>query len=266
MNEPQMAALLVSHGRPGFYFRVLEEGQVGAGDEIVKVKAAPERVTVAEINAAVIFAGSPGRAWSCGPSQRRHRYHPALLILFRKNLGVGFAIRVEQVLAALLPRLFQLWRCNVPVRPAFLENGTQVLAELLQRRPPKEPIAIVDLVNDKTRFKHDHMGDHGIVIGVGIFRYVEILLDDAPGVRKERPMGTDPAAIFIRLDDVISADCNKAAIGNLELTMEFNKPFGLPTVLGTVSSATEDENHRMLSLEVREHSPRPPVVGKLVVR
>jgi ferredoxin-NADP reductase len=25
MNEPQMAALLVSHGRPGFYFRVLEE-------------------------------------------------------------------------------------------------------------------------------------------------------------------------------------------------------------------------------------------------
>ena len=35
MNEPQMAALLVSHGRPGFYFRVLEEGEVEAGDEIV---------------------------------------------------------------------------------------------------------------------------------------------------------------------------------------------------------------------------------------
>ena len=28
MNEPQMAALLVAHGRPGFYFRVLEEGEV----------------------------------------------------------------------------------------------------------------------------------------------------------------------------------------------------------------------------------------------
>jgi hypothetical protein len=79
-------------------------------------------------------------------------------------------------------------------------------------------------------------------------------------------MGPDPAAIFIRLDDVISADCNKAAIGNLELAMEFNKPFGLPTVLGTVSSATEDENQRMLSLEVRELSPRAPVVGKLIVR
>ena len=79
-------------------------------------------------------------------------------------------------------------------------------------------------------------------------------------------MGTGPAAIFIRLDDVVSADCNKAAIGNLELAMEFNKPFGLPTVLGAVSSPTEDENHRMLSLQVRERPPRPPVVGKLVVR
>src|SRR5215813_7007753 len=28
MNEPQMAALLVSHGRPGFYLRVLKEGEV----------------------------------------------------------------------------------------------------------------------------------------------------------------------------------------------------------------------------------------------
>src|ERR1700739_2110121 len=59
MNEPQMAALLVSHGRPGFYFRVLEEGEVAAGDEIVKVKAGPERVTVAEINALLYLPGHP---------------------------------------------------------------------------------------------------------------------------------------------------------------------------------------------------------------
>jgi MOSC domain-containing protein YiiM len=37
MNEPRMAALLVAHHRPGFYFRVLQEGEVGAGDDIVKV-------------------------------------------------------------------------------------------------------------------------------------------------------------------------------------------------------------------------------------
>src|SRR5262249_22575518 len=35
----------------GFYFRVLREGEVGAGDEIVKVGEAKERMTVAAINA-----------------------------------------------------------------------------------------------------------------------------------------------------------------------------------------------------------------------
>ncbi|HWG26630.1 MAG TPA: MOSC domain-containing protein [Actinospica sp.] len=33
LGEPQMAALLVSHHRPGFYMRVLTEGLVRAGDE-----------------------------------------------------------------------------------------------------------------------------------------------------------------------------------------------------------------------------------------
>ena len=51
MNEPRMAAFLTSSGRPGFYFRVLEEGDVGAGDEIVKVEESEARMSVAEVNA-----------------------------------------------------------------------------------------------------------------------------------------------------------------------------------------------------------------------
>src|SRR4029077_3849534 len=51
MNEPRMPALLTSTGRPGFYFRVLQEGDVGASDQIVKVGEAKERMTIAEINA-----------------------------------------------------------------------------------------------------------------------------------------------------------------------------------------------------------------------
>ena len=57
MNEPRMAALLVAHHRPGFYFRVLEEGEVEAGDEIVKVLAGPERMTVAETDALLYLPG-----------------------------------------------------------------------------------------------------------------------------------------------------------------------------------------------------------------
>ncbi len=59
MNEPRMAALLTSSGRPGFYFRVLEEGEVGTGDEIVKVGAAKEQMTVAEINALLYSPNHP---------------------------------------------------------------------------------------------------------------------------------------------------------------------------------------------------------------
>src|ERR1700712_5284490 len=51
LDEPQMAALLTSSGRPGFYLRVLEEGEVSAGDAIVPVSKGPERMTVAAINA-----------------------------------------------------------------------------------------------------------------------------------------------------------------------------------------------------------------------
>jgi ferredoxin-NADP reductase/MOSC domain-containing protein YiiM/ferredoxin len=57
MDEPRMAALLVSHGRPGFYLRVLEEGLVGAGDEIVKIADGPDCMTVAEINALLYLPG-----------------------------------------------------------------------------------------------------------------------------------------------------------------------------------------------------------------
>ncbi len=57
MNEPRMPALLVAHHRPGFYFRVLQEGEVGAGDEIVKITDGPERITVAEVDALLYLPG-----------------------------------------------------------------------------------------------------------------------------------------------------------------------------------------------------------------
>jgi len=59
MSEPRMPALLTSSGRPGFYFRVLEEGDVGASDEIVKMGEAGERMTIAEINALLYSSNHP---------------------------------------------------------------------------------------------------------------------------------------------------------------------------------------------------------------
>jgi MOSC domain-containing protein YiiM/ferredoxin-NADP reductase len=57
MNEPRMPALLVAQHRPGFYFRVLQEGEVGAGDDIVKITDGPERLSVAEVDALLYLPG-----------------------------------------------------------------------------------------------------------------------------------------------------------------------------------------------------------------
>lgn len=59
MDEPRMAALLVSHHRPGFYFRVLREGAVRAGDDIVQTAIGPEAMTVAEVDALLYLPGHP---------------------------------------------------------------------------------------------------------------------------------------------------------------------------------------------------------------
>jgi len=72
MNDPRMPALLVSHHRPGFYFRVLREGRVQAGDDIVRVTTGPEAMTVADIDALLYLPGHPR------PQVRRALRIPAL--------------------------------------------------------------------------------------------------------------------------------------------------------------------------------------------
>jgi ferredoxin-NADP reductase/MOSC domain-containing protein YiiM len=57
MAEPRMPALLVSHRRPGFYFRVLQEGEVAAGDDIVKISDGPEHLTVSEVDGLLYLPG-----------------------------------------------------------------------------------------------------------------------------------------------------------------------------------------------------------------
>jgi MOSC domain-containing protein YiiM/ferredoxin-NADP reductase len=91
LNQPQMPALLTSSGRTGFYFRVLEEGEVGAGDEILQVARGPQGLSVAQVNALLyssqhprdqleralqIPALSPGWRWSFEELLRSQEAHP----------------------------------------------------------------------------------------------------------------------------------------------------------------------------------------------
>ena len=85
-GEPRMAALLTSAGRPGFYLRVLEEGEIGAGDTIVQVSSDRERLTVAEANALLYL-----------PPHPRDRLERALRI---PALSPGWRTSFEALLAA----------------------------------------------------------------------------------------------------------------------------------------------------------------------
>src|SRR5262245_38362498 len=161
----------------------------------------------------------------------------SLLILFTESLGVCFAVWIKEFFAAFLPCGFEFGRGDVPVRPAFLGHSTQVLAEIFDRRAAKEPIAVVDFVDDQAGLKNNRVGDHGIVHRVGVLSDVEIFLNSAPRVGEKRPMGADGATIFVGLGDIVGANRNQAAIANLDLTMKLNQAFMLPAVLRAVTSA-----------------------------
>src|ERR1700761_472392 len=72
---------------------------------------------------------------------RRKRLQRQLLILFAESLKIGFAVWIERFLAALLPGRFKFGRCDVPVRPAFPADSTQIQAELFDRGSSEEPVA-----------------------------------------------------------------------------------------------------------------------------
>jgi len=50
MGMPQFPKLFLASGRVGFYLRVLEEGEVGAGDVVERVRVDPERMAVSDMN------------------------------------------------------------------------------------------------------------------------------------------------------------------------------------------------------------------------
>ncbi|MGP4104457.1 MOSC domain-containing protein [Nonomuraea sp. KM90] len=57
MGEPELPALLVGHHRPGFYMRVIREGAIQAGDQIIKTRTGPGALTVTDADALLYLPG-----------------------------------------------------------------------------------------------------------------------------------------------------------------------------------------------------------------
>jgi ferredoxin-NADP reductase/MOSC domain-containing protein YiiM len=60
LGRPDLAALLVAHHRPGFYMRVLTEGEVRAGDAVERIATGPGKVSVAAVDA-LLYLPEPDR-------------------------------------------------------------------------------------------------------------------------------------------------------------------------------------------------------------
>ena len=138
MDEPRMAALLVEHHRPGFYFRVLEVGEVAAGDEIAKVSNGPERMSVAEADALLYLTGH-----SRAQLERALRI-PALPAGWRSSFqallqqGPGQA-KGNPGLAVVSPP--PAWRGFRPMRVSRIERESASVFSLLLESADDEPLA-----------------------------------------------------------------------------------------------------------------------------
>jgi hypothetical protein len=139
------------------------------------------------------------------------------------------------------------------------------VAKIVHRGSPEVPVAVVDLVNDETRLENDHVRDHGVIRGIRVFDDVEVFLDVPSRIGEEGPVGADSGAKLVRLIDVVGADRDELAIANLDLTVELNQPLRLTAVLGSITAAAQDENHRVVALQLGELPAFCGVVGQLVI-
>ncbi|HEU5416175.1 MAG TPA: MOSC and FAD-binding oxidoreductase domain-containing protein [Streptosporangiaceae bacterium] len=57
LGQPELPALLVSHHRPGFYMRVITEGHIQAGDQVIKTRTGPQAVSITEADALLYLPG-----------------------------------------------------------------------------------------------------------------------------------------------------------------------------------------------------------------
>src|SRR3989442_7781389 len=167
---------------------------------------------------------------------------------------------------ALRPGCLQLRLAEVPVGPAALQDGAQVVAQLFDGGPAEEPVAHVDLVDAQARIGHERVRDHRVVVRVSVLGDVEVLLHLAAWIGKEGPARADAGAELVRLGQAVSADGHQPAVPDLHLAMKLQEPFHLQPVLGTEASAAEYQHQRVGPLQLGELAAIAAVIGQLIVR
>src|ERR1700722_21039962 len=88
---------------------------------------------------------------------------PLSLIRIRHRPGRPPVPAVKLRVVVRIPGLVKPRRAQIPVRADLGRGGTQVTPQLVERRAPPEPVAVIDTVNDQPGLEHQRVRDHRVV-------------------------------------------------------------------------------------------------------
>ena len=94
MDMPSFPKTFLASGRVGFYLRVLEEGEVGAGDLFERVEDCPERISVREMSRLLFF--EPENLEGAKRAVRVRALSPGWRDSFRERLAKADAVDEQE--------------------------------------------------------------------------------------------------------------------------------------------------------------------------
>ena len=124
---------------------------------------------------------------------------------------------------ARVPSLAESGSLQIPVGADLARHGPQVVPEVDDRGPPPEPIAVIDAVDDESRFENERVRNHRIMLRVGILHDVEVLLNRSFGVGEEGPLGAHRRAELLESVVVIGGDRGNLGVCHSDLRIKRGK-------------------------------------------
>ena len=148
---------------------------------------------------------SSGNDYSGGPDSPSSRPNnfPNIPNCARYSLSLARGIWIEVRLFVGIPRFTHSQGGEIPIWPDVHRGFPKVLTQVLNRWSTKEPVTVVDLEYLKTRLEYDRVRDHGVVMRVCVLLDIQIFLNFAVIVRKERPLSVQSGTKLIGLQQII---------------------------------------------------------------
>lgn len=171
----------------------------------------------------------------------------------------------EAAVVASVPRFSQAGSCEVPVGPDAAGDVSEVVDDFVDGGPTPVPVPVVDLVDLQARLEDHGVGDHWITGWVGVFGNVEVLLDYPFRVGEERPLSAETVAESIDRGMVVGGDSDDLGVADDEFGIEVDQVPDLASILGAERASEQQEDHRVVALELGERLRVLVLVWQFVV-